>query len=96
MDLKGHMIDQKGLKMYEKSQKMEFSDLKYLLFSGIFLSGIGGYPPPPLNGKSAKLFQKFFFLKGPYLIIVIFFTLTQFLENKIYTQKTRKLRQNTQ
>ena len=31
-----------------------------------------------------------------YLIIVIFFTLTQFLENKIYTQETRKLRQNTQ
>merc|ERR1712004_908811 len=31
-----------------------------------------------------------------YLIIVIFFTLTQFLENKIYTEKTRKLRQNTQ
>ena len=25
-----------------------------------------------------------------------FFTLTQFLENKIYTKKTRKLRQNTQ
>ena len=25
-----------------------------------------------------------------------FFTLTQFLENKIYTQKTRKLQQNTQ
>ena len=24
-----------------------------------------------------------------------FFTLTQFLENKIYTQKTRKLQQNT-
>ena len=36
-------------------------------------------------------------MKGrAYLIIVIFFTLTQFLENKIYTQKTRKLRQNTQ
>ena len=49
MDQKGQMIDQKGLKMYEKSQKMEFSDLKYLLFSGIFLSGIGGYPPPPLT-----------------------------------------------
>ena len=31
-----------------------------------------------------------------YLIIVIFFTLTHILENKIYTQKTRKLRQNTQ
>ena len=27
------------------------------------------------------------FVKCPYLIIVIFFTLTQFLENKIYTQK---------
>ena len=36
-------------------------------------------------------------MKGrAYLIIVIFFTLTQFLENKIYTQKMRKLRQNTQ
>ena len=31
-----------------------------------------------------------------YLIIVIFFTLIQFLENKIYTEKMRKLRQNTQ
>ena len=49
MDQKGHMIDQKGLKMYEKKQKMEFSDLKYLLFRGIFPSGIGGYPPPPLT-----------------------------------------------
>ena len=53
MDRKGHLIDQKGLKMYEKNQQMEFSDLKYLLFSGIFLSGIGGYPPPPLNRKSS-------------------------------------------
>ena len=32
----------------------------------------------------------------PYLIFVIFFTLAKFLENKIYTEKTRKLRQNTQ
>ena len=46
-------MDQKGLKMYEKKQKMEFSDLKYLLFSKILLSGIGGYPAPPLNGKSS-------------------------------------------
>ena len=53
MDQKVHMIDQKGLKMYEKSQKMGFLDLKYLLFSGIFLSGKGGYPLPPLNGKSS-------------------------------------------
>ena len=46
---KGHKIDQKGLKMYEKRQEIEFLDLKYLLFSGIFLSGIEGYPPPPLT-----------------------------------------------
>ena len=49
MDQKGHIINQKGLKMHENRQKMEFWDLKYLLFSGIFLSGIGGYPPPPLT-----------------------------------------------
>ena len=49
MDQKGHKIDQKGLKMYEKRQKMEFSGLKYLLFSIIFLGRIGGYPPPPLS-----------------------------------------------
>ena len=53
MDQKGHIMDQKGLKMDEKRQKIEFLDLKRLLFSGIFLSGIGGYPPPPLNGKSS-------------------------------------------
>ena len=40
--------------------------------------------------------------KGPpghilaYLIFVIFFTQAEFLENKIYTKKMRKLRQNTQ
>ena len=32
----------------KKRQEMEFLDLKYLFFSGIFLSGIGGYPPPLL------------------------------------------------
>ena len=53
MDQKGQIIDQKGLKLYEKRQKMKFSDLKYLFFSGIFLSGIGGHPPLPLNGKSS-------------------------------------------
>ena len=31
-----------------------------------------------------------------YLIFVIFFTRAKFLENKIYSEKTRKLRQNTQ
>ena len=46
MDHKGHLIDPKGLRMYEKRQKkMEFLDPIHLLFSGIFLSGIRGYPP---------------------------------------------------
>ena len=49
MGQKGHMIVQKGLKMHEKRQKIEFLDLKNLFFSGIFLSGIGGHPPPPLT-----------------------------------------------
>ena len=54
MDQKGHIIDQKGLKMYEKRQKIEFLDLKNLLFSGIFLSGIGGYPPPLTDNHCAQ------------------------------------------
>ena len=49
MGQKGHVINQTGLKMHEKRQKIEFLDLKSLLFSRIFLSGIGGYPPPPLT-----------------------------------------------
>ena len=36
----------KRLKMHEKRQKIEFLDLKNLLFGGIFLSGIVGYTPP--------------------------------------------------
>ena len=36
------------------------------------------------------------FRGGAYLIFVIFFAQAKFLENKIYTEKTRKLRQNTQ
>ena len=47
MDQKRHIIDQKALKMYVKGQKLQFWDIKYLLFSGIFLSEIGGYPLPP-------------------------------------------------
>ena len=35
-------------------------------------------------------------LKGHIPFICHFFTQTKFLENKIYTEKTRKLRQNTQ
>ena len=49
MDQKDHIIDQKGLQMYEEMLEREFADLKYVLFSGIFLSGMGGTPPP--NGK---------------------------------------------
>ena len=55
MGQKGHKMDQKGLKMHKKKQKIEFLNLKYLLFSGIFLngkslcskklSGKGGSPP---------------------------------------------------
>ena len=37
--------------MVQKGLKIEFLDQKYLYFSGIFLSGIWGYPSPPLNGK---------------------------------------------
>ena len=41
----------------KKRRKVEFLDLKNLLFSGIFLSGVGGYPPPPLteNHPAQKL-----------------------------------------
>ena len=54
MGQKGHIMVQKGLKMHKKRQKIEFLDLKDLLFSGILLSGFGGYSPPPapLNGQS--------------------------------------------
>ena len=38
---------------------------------------------PQTVGVNARVF----YLSKPYLIIVIFFTLTQFLENKIYTEK---------
>ena len=49
-------MDQKGVKMHEKktNKKMEVSDLKYLLFGGIFLSGIGGYPPPLTDNHYAQ------------------------------------------
>ena len=51
MGQKDHIMVQKGLNMHEKRQKIEFLDLKSLLFSGTFLSGIRGYPPP-LNGQN--------------------------------------------
>ena len=51
---KGLYHGPKWAKMHKKRQKIEFLDLKNLLFSGIFLSGIRGYPLPPLTEKSAK------------------------------------------
>ena len=39
-------MDQK-VHIRSKRQEIEFLDLKNLLFSGIFLSRISGYPPPP-------------------------------------------------
>ena len=57
MDQKGHITDQKGLKMYEKRQKMEFLNLKYLLpplkgnHPAQKPSAERGYSPP-FNGKN--------------------------------------------
>ena len=44
MDQKGHVIDQKGLKMYEKRTKIGFLALKTC-----FSAELGGTPLPPLT-----------------------------------------------
>ena len=54
-----------------------------------------------MESDSLSTFPEFLFISYlsihfPYLILVIIFTRAKFLENKIYTEKTRKLRQNTQ
>ena len=49
MDQRGNIIDQKGLKMYEKRPKNRVFGPNKPVFSGIFLSGFGGYPPTPLT-----------------------------------------------
>ena len=55
MGQKGHIMVQKGLYMHEKKvKKIEFSDLKTMFFSGIFLSGIGGVPPPLTENHCAQ------------------------------------------
>ena len=53
------------------------------------------------TGPTKKQLQLIKYIQGVFCVWCIpynchFFTMTQFLENKIYTQKTRKLRQNTQ
>ena len=45
MGHKGHKLDQKGLKMHEKRQKIKFLNLEKLLWGG----GDWGGPPPPLS-----------------------------------------------
>ena len=50
MGQKGHIMVQKGLKVYKKKAKNRVFGPKKKVF---FLSGIGGYPPP-LNGKSGR------------------------------------------
>ena len=52
MDQKGNIIDQKGLNMYEKRQKIEFSNLKYLFLAEFSLAELRDTSPTPLNGKS--------------------------------------------
>ena len=48
MGQKGHIMVPKGLKMYKKRQKIEFSDLKNLFLAEFSLAEFGGCPPSPL------------------------------------------------
>ena len=45
MDQKGHIIDQKGLKMYEKDKKWSFA----CFLAEFSLAELGGTPLPPLT-----------------------------------------------
>ena len=52
MDQKGHIVDQKGLKMYEKAKNRVFGPK-----IPVFFSSIGGYPnplPPLTKNPSAQ------------------------------------------
>ena len=46
MGQKGHIIVQKGLKMHEKGQQLEFLDLKTCFLAEFSLAELGGAPPP--------------------------------------------------
>ena len=55
MGQKGHIMVQKGLKMHEKRQKMEFLDLKKTCFLAEFsLAELGGIPPPLRDNHYAQ------------------------------------------
>ena len=62
----------------------------YMFFNGIWKNNFHRVYP----GLSPFLWKVCLF--PAYLIFVIFFTRAKFLQNKIYTEKTRKLRQNTE
>ena len=50
MDQKGHLIDQKGLKMYEKRpKKWSFWTQNTFLLAEFSLAELGGTPLPPLT-----------------------------------------------
>ena len=60
MGQKGHIMVQKGLKMHKKKAKNRVFGPKKKVF---FLSGIGGYTPPPLTENQCEK-KKVFFLSG--------------------------------
>ena len=51
-----------------KRKKIDFFDLKNLLFSGIFLSGMGGTPLPPLTENHPAQKPKVVFESFPYYV----------------------------
>ena len=51
MGQKGHKMVQKGLKMHKKKAKNRVFGPKKKVF---FLSGKGGYPPPPLTENQCE------------------------------------------
>ena len=54
MGQKIYIMNQKGLKMHEKRQKIEFLDLKNLLLAEFFLADLGGTPPPLTDNHCAQ------------------------------------------
>ena len=55
MGQKGPIIVQKGLKMHEKKEKIEFLDLKKTCFLAEFsLAELGGTPPPLTDNHCAQ------------------------------------------
>ena len=69
-----------------------FSEVIFPSFDGnSYICGI--HTPPPLNGKSAKLFQKFFFLKGLKMMFLYLIRLKMDQKGHIINQKGLKMYQ---